>query len=138
MNGLSAGGVAARFLGAIALIAATYNPEGRSYYHWVVPQLPAFDAVKAFVGVVLLIGWTVFLRAATRSLGVFGFLLAAALFGTLIWIGIDYQVIQKDNPRVITYVSMIALAGVLTTGMVWSIVRRGLSGQADVDDVDGR
>ncbi|MEZ4334946.1 MAG: DUF6524 family protein [Myxococcota bacterium] len=138
MNGLSAGGVAARFLGAIVLVAATYNPEGRSYYHWVVPQLPEFDAVKAFAGVVLLIGWTVFLRAATRSLGVFGFALAAALFGTLIWIGIDYQVIQKDNPRVITYVSMIALAGVLTTGMIWSIVRRGLSGQADVDDTDGR
>jgi hypothetical protein len=136
MGGLSAGGVGARFLGAFVLVAATYNPEGRSYYHWVVPALPDFDALKAFLGVVLLIGWTVYLRAATRSLGAFGFILAAALFGTLIWLGIEHEVIQKDNPRVITYVSMLALAGILTAGMVWSIVRRQISGQADVDDVD--
>ena len=136
MNGLSPGGVAARFVAAFALIAATFNPEGQSYYHWVSPTFPEFDAVKAFVGVVLLIGWTVFLRAATRSLGVFGFVLAAGLFGTLIWMGIQYEFIQKDNPRVITYVSMLAFAGVLTVGMIWSQVRRELTGQVDVGDVD--
>ncbi len=136
MNGLSVGGIAARFAAALVLILATFNPEGRSYYHWVVPSLPEFDAVKAFVGIVLLIGWTVFLRAATRSLGVFGFVLAAALFGTLIWMGIDFGVLSQDNPRVLTYVSIVASAGVLTAGMVWSIVRRGLTGQLDVDDVE--
>lgn len=135
MDGLSPGGVAARFVAAFLLIAATFNPEGRSYYHWVVPELPDFDAVKAFAGVVLLIGWTVFLRAATRSLGVFGFVLAAGFFGTLIWMGIDFEMIDRDSPRVITYVSMLALAGILTAGMVWSQVRRELSGQVDVDDV---
>jgi len=136
MNALSAGGIAARFGAALVLILATYNPEGRSYFDWVVPRLPEFDALRAFVGIVLLIGWTVFLRASTRSLGVLGFVLAAAFFGTLIWLGIDYGVIARDNPRVITYVAIVALAAVLTAGMVWSIVRRGLTGQADVDDVD--
>lgn len=136
MNGLSPGGIAARFVAAFVLIAATFNPEGQSYFHWVYPALPEFDAVKAFAGVVLLIGWTVFLRAATRSLGVFGFILAAGLFGTLIWMGIQYEFIQKDNPRVITYVSMLAFAGVLTVGMIWSQVRRELTGQVDVGDVD--
>ncbi len=89
-----------------------YKPEGQSYYHWAIPTLPEVDAVKAFVGVVLLIGWTVFLRAATRSIGVFGFVLAAGLFDTLIWMGIQYEYIQKDNPRMIRYVSMLAFAGV--------------------------
>lgn len=136
MNGLSPGGVAARFVGALVLIFATFNPEGHSYYHWVYPALPDFDAVKAFVGVVLLIGWTVFLRAATRSLGVFGFGLAIAFFGTLIWMAIDFGLLAQDNPRAITYVSLVAMGGVLTVGMVWSQVRRELSGQIDVDDVD--
>ena len=136
MNGLSAGGIALRFVGALVLVFATYNPEGRSYFHWVYPELPAFDAAKAFSGVVLLIGWTVFLRAATRSLGIFGLVLAAAFFGTLIWMGIDFGLIAQDNPRVITYVSLVAFAGVLTAGMIWSLVRRELSGQADVDDID--
>ncbi len=136
MTGLSAGGIAARFVGAFILITATYNPERASFYHWVVPSLPEFDPVKAFVGVVLLIGWTVFLRAATRSLGVFGFLLAAAFFATLIWMGIDFEIIRRDSPRTITYVSMLALAGVLTSGMIWSEVRRQLTGQVDVGDVN--
>ena len=136
MDGLSAGGVAARFAGAIVLIFATFNPEGRSYFHWVYPELPAFGAVKAFVAVVLLIGWTVFLRAATRSLGVLGFALAAAFFGTLIWMAIDFGYIAEDNPRLITYVCMVAVAGILTIGMVWSQVRREISGQVDVDHVD--
>lgn len=136
MSRLSPGGIAARFAGALVLVLATYNPEGRSYFHWVYPALPEFDAVKAFVGVVLLIGWTVFLRAATRSLGLTGFLLASAFFGTLIWMGIDFGVIAKDSPRMITYISMIAVAGILTAGMIWSQVRREISGQVDVDDVD--
>ncbi len=116
MYGLSTVGIAARFVEALFLVFATYNPEDRSYFHWVYSELPAFDAVKAFLGVVLLIGWTIFLRAATRSLGVLGFVLASAFFGTLIWMGIDFGIIAQDNPRLITYVSLVAFAGVLTGG----------------------
>jgi len=136
MQGLSAGGVALRFLAALVLVVATYNPEGGSYYHWVVPKLPEFDAVKAFVGVVLLIGWTMYLRASTRSLGAIGFLLASAFFGTLIWMGIDYGVIAKDSPRVLAWVAILTTASILTAGMVWSHVRRQLAGQVDVDETD--
>ncbi len=136
MGGLTPGGIAARFVGALVLILATYNPEGRSYFDWVAPELPDFSALKAFAGVILLIGWTVYLRAATRSLGAFGFLLAAAFFGTLIWLGIDYGIVAEDNPRAITYLCIFAVAGILTAGMVWSQVRRSLSGQVDVDDVN--
>ena len=50
--------------------------------------------------------------------------------------GIDFEIIQRDNPRVITYVSILAIAGILTAGMVWSQVRRELSGQVDVGDLD--
>lgn len=50
---------------------------------------------------------------------------------------IDFGLLAQDNPRAITYVSLVAMGGVLTVGMVWSQVRRELSGQVDVDDVDG-
>ncbi len=51
-----------RFFAALVLVFATYNPEGYSYYHWAIAKLPetglpGFDVLKAFVGVVLLIGW---------------------------------------------------------------------------------
>lgn len=134
MSGLGVGSIVARFIGAFLLIAASYNPEGRSYYHWVIQELPDFNAVKAFFGVLLTIGWTVLLRKATRSLGVVGLMLGIALFGTMIWMALDYGIIAKDSPRVITYVSMAAHAGLLTAGMVWSQVRRGFTDPGEVGD----
>ncbi len=33
-TGPSVGGIAGRVLAALVLVFATYNPEGRSFYHW--------------------------------------------------------------------------------------------------------
>ncbi len=130
-------GVALRFVAAIMLTFATYNPEGVSYYHWAILNWTEFDPLKALAGVVLLIGWTIFLRATSRSLGVFGLMLALAFFGVIVWALLYYGIIATDSSRVITYLVMFVVAGVLTAGMVWSLVRRRVSGQIDVDDVDG-
>lgn len=133
---LSFAGVGARFGAALAIVFATFNPEGVSYYHWALRDWSAFDPLKGIVGVVLLIGWAVFLRATSRSLGPFGFLLAVAFFGMLVWALVYYGVVVADSARAITYLAMFVLAGVLTAGMVWSIVRRRISGQVDVDEAD--
>ena len=51
-----------RFFGAAVVVLATFNPCGYSYYHWVRDSIASngsgFGAEQAFVGVVLLIGWT--------------------------------------------------------------------------------
>ena len=133
---LTAAGVGLRFAAAIVLILATFNPEGYSYYHWALAEWSNFDPIKALVGVVLLIGWTVFLRATGRSLGTFGLILALAFFAAIVWALVYYGVIEPDSRRAITYLSMFVLAGVLTAGLVWSMVRRRVTGQLDVDDVD--
>ena len=133
---LTAAGVGLRFVAAIVLILATFNPEGYSYYHWALVDWGNFDPIKALVGVVLLIGWTVFLRATARSLGTFGLILALAFFAAIVWALVYYGVIEPDSRRAITYLSMFVLAGVLTAGLVWSMVRRRVTGQLDVDDVD--
>lgn len=133
---LTAAGVGLRFLAAVLLLFATYNPEGYSYYHWALLDWGNFDPIRALIGVVLLIGWAVFLRATGRSLGTFGLILALAFFGVIVWALVYYDVIEPTSRRAITYLSMFVLAGVLTAGMVWSMVRRRMSGQLDVDDVD--
>ncbi len=129
-------GAGIRFLAAVLLILATYNPEGFSYYHWALAGLPDFDALKAFAGVVLLIAWTVFLRATMRSLGAFGLALALAFFGTLVWLLIEYAGLPTDSVRVVSYLVIFVLSGVLAAGLSWSLVRRRVSGQLDVDDLE--
>ena len=125
-----------RFVFAILLVFATYNPEGVSYYHWVSEALPDFTVIKAFVGVIILIGWIILIRATLGSLGFIGILLAAAFFGLAIWLIVDVLGLSTDNVRVISYIVGIMLASVLSVGVSWSHVRRRVTGQLDTDEID--
>lgn len=130
-------GFLVRFVAALVLVFATYNPEHLSYFHWAFADRDTqVLALKVFAGVVLLIGWTIFLRATLRSLGLIGSALAAAFFGTLLWLVIDLGWVSVDNRRMMSYLLLIALAAVLSTGLSWSHIRRRMSGQLDVNEVD--
>lgn len=135
------GGYFLRLLLALVVVFVTYNPEGWSFFHWV--RDSAFDgagnkelAVMALVGILLLIGWVIFIRATFRSLGAFGTILAIAFFAALIWVALTLLPIPKDNIKLIVYLILIGLAGVLSAGLSWSHVRRRLTGQLDVDETD--
>lgn len=125
-----------RFFFALILVLGCYNPHGYSYFDWALKDFSQFTVLKGFVGVVIIIGWTVFLRATLNSLGPFGITLAFAFFGTLIWLIVDSGLVSADNITVLTYLVEIVIAGVLATGMSWSHIRRRLSGQFDVDETE--
>ena len=125
-----------RFLFSAILLFATYNPEGYSYYHWVKEVFPSISIEQAFVGVVLIIGYVIYLRATLRSLGVIGLALAFAFFGLLVGMLFKWGWISLDGQKMLSYVIEILLAVILAVGMSWSHIRRRLSGQADMDDVD--
>ncbi|MEM7304186.1 MAG: DUF6524 family protein [Pseudomonadota bacterium] len=135
-------GILIRFVVALVLVFLTYNPHGYSYFDWLEEYFnPAKDAntplaLVVFAGVVLLIIWTMYIRATLRSLGMFGLILAFAFFGTLLWLAITYDVVSMSNLALIIDLILIVFAGVLATGMSWSHIRRRISGQYDVDDVD--
>jgi hypothetical protein len=125
-----------RFLFSAILVFVSYNPEGYSYYHWVEADFPSISIEQAFVGVLLLIGWVIYLRATLRSLGIVGMVLALLLFGLLIAMLWKWEWISLDASRSLTYVVEILIAVILAIGMSWSHIRRRLSGQLDTDDVD--
>ena len=129
-------GVGLRFLAALVLVFATYNPEGYSYFQWGIMEIADFSVIKLFIGIVLLIGWTIFIRATLRSLGPFGIFLAVSFFGTLILLIVDWGIVPADSVNIITYLVLVVASAILTTGMSWSHIRRRLSGQLDVDETD--
>jgi hypothetical protein len=128
-----------RALFALVLVLATYNPAQISFYHWVRGAIGAgnFGAVHAVVGIVLLAGWVVFLRATFQSLGVLGLLLGAAFFAALVWLLVDFGLLATDSVSTMAWVTIVCLALLLAIGMSWSHVRRRMTGQVDVDDVEG-
>ncbi|MFS8607460.1 MAG: DUF6524 family protein [Gammaproteobacteria bacterium] len=120
------------------LVLLTFNPTRFSYIHWLQESFvnSRLGPAHALAGVVVLAGWAILLRATTRSLGLWGMLIGAAFFGTLIWFLIGMGWLTLDQRSEITWIALICLSGLLALGLSWSHVRRRLTGQVDVDDVD--
>jgi drug/metabolite transporter (DMT)-like permease len=93
-------------------------------------------SVTVLLGLILFVGYIIYLRATLRSIGIFGMILILAVVGTLLWVLFDQGFISLDNPTVNTWIGIVALSIVLAVGLSWSIVRRRLTGQTDVDDID--
>jgi len=125
-----------RFAFAVLVVMGTYNPSGHSYFHWGILHMRPLEPVKALIGVLLVIGWVIYVRATMRSLGGVGLILVSALCASLLWLVIDWGLIPRDSIMAVTYSVLIIISLILTVGMCWSHVRRRLSGQADMDDVD--
>ena len=125
-----------RWLTAFALLAATYNPTSFNNVKWVMTQGERPVSLMVLAGLLLLIGYIIFLRATLRSIGGFGMLLVLALVGALLWVLYDFGVLSLDNTGLNVWLGLLALSLVLGVGLSWSHVRHALSGQADMDDVD--
>jgi len=136
-------GILIRFLIALFLVSVTYNPEGYSYFHWAllplfkVPftALSSINPLKVLAGILLLVGWIVYLQATQRSLGIRGVVLTLTLFAVIIWVLIDWNIFSAQSARAISRIVIIVVALVLATGMSWSHVTRRLSGQVDTDEI---
>lgn len=129
-------GVVIRFVFALVLVFATYNPSTYSYYHWAEGVFPQFTPALAICGLFLIIAWGIYLRATFRSLGVIGLILAAAFFASFVWLFYDLGWLKTDNVGAMTWVVLVIVSLLLAIGMSWSHIRRRLTGQVDIDDVD--
>lgn len=128
-------GIFIRFIVALLLVFATFNPSGYSYVHLAMNPGEVSIPLIALMGIALVIGWAVFLRATLRSLGPIGIVLAAALFGCFVWLAVDLNWLSFGG-QLFVYIILVICAAVLAIGMSWSHLRRRMSGQADMDDVD--
>lgn len=129
-------GFVIRWLFAFVLLAATYNPTGWNYVRWSMVNYDTNLPLTVLFGLVLLVGYIIYLRATLRSIGLFGMILILAVVGTVLWVLFDQGVVSFADPTINTWIGILALSVVLAIGLSWSIVRRRLSGQADVDDID--
>ena len=125
-----------RWVFAMFLVFGTYNPSGYSYVSWLLAEGTEFGPIVAIVGLVLLIAWVIYLRATFLSMGWLGVTLGAALFASIIWLLVDLGWLSMDSTGIITYLALLLLSLILATGMSWSHIRRRLTGQFDVDDMD--
>ncbi len=125
-----------RWVCAFLLLAVTFNPTEYNYVDWVRSYGSMNMSIAVLLGLLLLIGYIIYLRATLRSIGGFGMMLVLAVVSAALWVLYDLGVLRLDNSSLNVWLGLVALSFVLGIGLSWSIVRRGLSGQADVDDVE--
>ena len=121
---------------ALALVLLTYNPSGYSYVHMLQSGFPAVTPLEAVLGLLLLIGWFVFLRATLSSIGALGMVLLLALFAAFIWLIVSWGWVKLSNTGAIVWISLVVLSMILAVGMSWAHLYRRWSGQATVEDTD--
>jgi hypothetical protein len=136
--GFSVGSIFIRLFLALLIVLLTFNPSGFSFFHWTRDAFlhSGLGPLHVLAGIALLIGWVLFVQATRQSLGVLGIVLVASLFAVLVWMLFFYDVVKSSSSTTLTWLVLIGVAVVMTVGMSWAHLRRRLSGQATVDDVD--
>jgi hypothetical protein len=130
-------GVFMRWFGAFVLLAATFNPTPYNYLRWTEGHWETELPLTVFLGVVLTIGYIIYIGATLRSLGGFGLLLIAALFASAIWVLIDWGILALGNTDLNVWLGIFGLSVILGIGLSWSILWQRMSGQASVDEIEG-
>lgn len=125
-----------RWVFALVLLIASYNPTPWNYITWAQANYETTTSLCVLLGLVLAVGYIIYLRATLRSIGLFGMVLVSAIIASLVWVLYDYGLLTLGSPDLRVWLGLFALSVVLGIGLSWSIVRRRLSGQADVDDVE--
>lgn len=141
-KGINWAAVLGRFVVALLLVYGTFNPLGRSWFHWAILPLvrdpstiTGIGPLKVLVGLILLIGWVFLIQATRRSLGTVGVVLGLALCGVLIWLLISWKVLAPGSTSGIVHLVLISVTLILTVGSGWSIISRKVTGQVDTDEV---
>ncbi len=128
-------GFLSRWLLAMFLVLVTYNPSGFSYFHWVTDDAGGQWLFKVLLGLTLGIAYATFVFASLRSLGLYGMLIWAALFASIVWLLVDFGFFVPLTAGTMVTLSLVVLANVLGIGVSWSYIRGRLSGQQDTNDV---
>lgn len=134
--------VMARFLMALALVIATYNPSGFSFVHFLIDQVGTTAIwdnllVKSLALIVLFICWWVFLHSAFRYLRGMAIILGVALF-LVAYILID---LLTDNgvavgSGALVWIVEVIVAFLLGLGVAAGHIKMWWSGTRQVDDVE--
>jgi len=125
-----------RWIFAFTLVAATFNPTRWNFLTWAQDNYASQLPFTVLLGLLLFVGYVIYIRATLRSIGAFGMMLVIAVFGALIWVLYDIGVLSFANTNLNMWIAILALSLILGIGLSWSIVRRSITGQLDVDDTD--
>jgi hypothetical protein len=128
------GKLAARVMFAAFLVFGTYNPGGRSWFHWM-RDSAASATWKLIVSFLLVIAYGVALPVVWRALGFGGIVLTTALATTTSWALVEAGWISLAAPNAPIWIGLAVVAFVVGVGLCWMLFGRILDGQLRTRDI---
>jgi len=122
------GKLVTRVLFAAFLVLGTYNPGGRSYYHWM-RDSDAAPIWKVIATGLLLIGYGVGVPIIWRALGFGGIALLTVLATTASWVLVEAGWINLAAPDVPAWIALAVVVFVAGVGLTWMLFGRIFDGQ---------
>ena len=138
---LTPGGMIVRFLTALLLVYATFNPEGVSFFHWTMVPLMQGEGIgsvgplKLASGILLLIAWLVFLQATRRAPGLLGAVLLLAGAAAIVRLLIDSHLVPPGSARAAIHLTLVIVSIALAIAPSWSSVTRRGTGQPGINRI---
>ena len=133
MSHISWDGIAARLLFCLFIVFATYNPSGRSYWHWAWEGEAGFWTRLA-VGLVLLLTHLALFFTLRGVIGWKGLVLVTATFVALMLAAGENGLAQLSGSWSGT-APLVLVSLLYTFGLSWSLVHHRASGITHVDPV---
>lgn len=131
MSHISWDGVAARLLFSLFVVFATYNPSGRSYWHWLWNGQAGFWTVLA-VGLVLLLVHLALFLTLRGLLGWKGLFLVGLTLASLMLAAAELGLASLSGNWSGT-APLVLLSLLYTFGLSWSLVHHRAAGITHVE-----
>lgn len=129
-------GFLARFVAALAVVFATWNPSQWNYLAWARAQYQVQMPLVVFLGLVLATLIGIGMVATWRSIGVLGIVVVTALLGAALWVLTDLGLTSITEPGPLAWLVLTGIALILGLGLTWSRIQKDLTGRTDVDETD--
>jgi Family of unknown function (DUF6524) len=119
-------GIASRILLSLFIVFGTYNPSGRSFYHWVLADGPITPRI--LVGLLLFGTYASLLYATWELIGFAGMLLVIGICISAAYMLEQANLISFENSDTRWIIALITLGVTMGWGMSYSLLFARLTG----------
>jgi len=136
LQGSSPAVLLARILVAALVVFGTYNPTGKSVWHWVSNHPNPTDAWVVLAAIIAILLNIALLIAAWKALGFLGTLIVLILFAALVYLSFQEGWVGSGSSDSIQWLALTLYSVFLGVGLAGAILWRRATGQVVVEDSD--
>ncbi len=134
LRGSSPAVLLGRVLVAAAIVFGTYNPSGKSIFHWVYHNEDPTNAWVVLAAIIAILINIALLIAAWKALGMLGSIIVAIFFAALTYLALQEGWVSTGSQESIQWLGLALYSVFLGIGLSGAILWRRATGQIVTDE----